>query len=283
VLSVERRAPSPRVSPASPGRGALGIVRDSSGRSVVSRAYATSPLRLLTPSNHGWGAWIYTSSHGGGLVDGDRIELDIGVGPGASAFVSTQASTKVYRSAQGTGMELHARIGADALLVLMPDPVVCFAASRYRQVQHFDLAPTADLVVVDWLSSGRHVCGERWAFDEYVAQLHARVEGTLVVHDSLALRADDGDVRERMGRFDVLAVALLLGPRMRGPSAELITRAGRIPVSRRAEELMAVTRVGDGCLIRVAGTSVERTGRTLRECVGFVPQLLGDEPWARKW
>jgi urease accessory protein len=283
VLSIEPVASSTGESEASPGRGALTVVRDSRGRSVVSRAYATSPLRLLTPKNHGCGAWIYTSTYGGGLVDGDRIVLDVDIGPGAAAFVSTQASTKVYRSAEGTGAELNARVGADGLLVVMPDPVVCFAASRYRQVQIFDLAPTADLAVVDWLSSGRHVSGERWAFDEYTAHLRARVAGTPIVHDALALCGEDGDVRQRMGRFDVLAVALLLGPRMREWSRDLVAWGSGIPVSRRPEQLIAVTPVGDGCLIRVAGTSVEQTGRTLRECLGFVPRLLGDDPWARKW
>src|SRR5258706_16480554 len=103
-------AAAPTVVPGAPGRAHIGVIRSRS-RSVVSRAYATSPLRLLTPANHGHAAWIYTSSHGGGLVDGDRLVMDIDVGAGAAAFVSTQASTKVYRSAQGTSAALHARVG----------------------------------------------------------------------------------------------------------------------------------------------------------------------------
>lgn len=277
-------ASSTATSLRSPGRGQLRVVRGRGGRSVVSRAYATSPLRLLTPKNHGSSAWIYTSSYGGGLVDGDRIVLDVDVEPGAAAFVSTQASTKVYRSARGTGAEVQARVGAEGLLVVMPDPVVCFAGSRYQQVQHLELAATADLALVDWLSSGRHVSGERWAFDAYVAQLRVRVAGTLIVHDTVALRAEDGDLRERMGRFDVVAVALLLGPRMRSRSIALSTWGSGLPVSRRPDQLIAVTPVGDGgCLVRIAGRSVQQTGRTLRECLEFLPQLLGDDPWARKW
>src|SRR5687768_4572798 len=88
-----------------PGRGRLRVVR-AGGRSVVTRAYATSPLRLLTPANHGSAAWIYTSSYGGGFVDGDRVELDVEVAEGAAAFVSTQAATKVYRSPNGTSCGL---------------------------------------------------------------------------------------------------------------------------------------------------------------------------------
>ena len=265
------------------GRGELTVVRAPDGRSVVSRAYATSPLRLLMPRNHGHAAWVYTSSYGGGLVDGDRLVLDIDVGAGAAAFVSSQASTKVYRSVRGTSAEVHARIGQNGLLVIAPDPVVCFAASRYQQVQHFDLAAGSSLVLVDWFSSGRHAAGERWAFDEYRARLRVRQSGTLVVHDSLALRAEDGDLAARLGRFDVLGAALLLGAPMRDRAVEILTRVAQMPVTRRADEVLAAAPVGDGCLLRFAGTSVEHAGRTLREYLGFVPQLLGDNPWARKW
>ena len=279
--------PSPirtAAAPAVPGRGRLSVVRNCDGRSVVTGAYATSPLRLLTPANHGSAAWIYTSSYGGGLVDGDRIALDVDVGPGAAAFLSTQASTKVYRSQRGTSSELHARVATEGLLAVIPDPVVCFAASRYRQVQSFDLSADSGLVLVDWVSSGRHASGERWAFDEYVASLRARVEGRRILHDALALRGDDGDLRDRLGRFDVLAVLLILGTRLREHAADVAARVAEMPLTRRSDQLTAAAPVGDcGWLLRVAATSVEQTARTIRGYLGFLPGLLGDDPWARKW
>lgn len=265
------------------------MTRDRGPRTSVCRAYATSPLRLLTPANHGHAAWIYTSSHGGGLVDGDHLALDIDVGRGAAAFVSTQASTKVYRSVKGTSTEVRARVERDGLLVLAPDPVVCFAASRYRQVQRFDLARGATLVALDWMTSGRRAAGERWAFDEYVAQISVRVEERLLVHDVLALRAEDGDLAARMGRFDVIAVAVVIGDALRNAGADLVSRIGAMPIERRADHLLAATALGDdnggggGCVIRAAGRSVEQVGRTLRACLDFVPGLLGDDPWTRKW
>lgn len=285
MIDLEPRAPGTAAgASAVNGSGALTVVRGYDGRSVVTRAYATSPLRLLMPKNHGSAAWIYTSSYGGGLVDGDRIALDVDIGPGAAAFLSTQASTKVYRSAQGTSAQLHARVSTQGLLAVIPDPTVCFAASRYRQIQSFDLSADSGLVLVDWVSSGRHASGERWAFDEYVARLRARVEGKLVLHDALALRGGDGDLRDRLGRFDVLAVLLILGTRVRERAAEAVARVAEIPVRRRPDQLVAATPVGKcGCLVRVAGTSVEQTARMVREYLGFLPGLLGDDPWARKW
>jgi urease accessory protein len=266
-----------------PGRGALGVMK-SGDRSIVSRAYATSPLKLLTPGNHGRAAWIYTSSHGGGLVDGDHIALEIDIGEDAAAFVSTQASTKIYRSPRGTTAELRARIEPGGLLVMAPDPVVCFARSRFRQIQRFDLADRAALVLLDWVSSGRHASGERWAFDEYHGQIVVRLDGKLLVHDALTLRAADGDLAGRLGRFNVLAVALLVGTALRTVAASLISSVSRGAVVRRPDRLVAASALGDqGCVVRIAGCSVEDVGRTIRELLRFLPAMLGDDPWTRKW
>ena len=276
-----RSLPEPGAS--APGVGMLTVTR-SGGRSLVHGAYATSPLRLLTPSNHGGAAWVYTSSYGGGLVDGDRIRLDIEIGEGAAAFVSTQASTKVYRSPQGTQATISARIAPAGLLVLAPDPVVCFARSRYRQVQRFEVADGGTLVAIDWLSSGRRAFGERWMFDEYEATLEVRRAGRLLVHDALALRASDGSLAERLGRFEVLALVSLVGALVRAEAASIVSTVNARAVARNDELLIAATALGDeGCVVRIAGTSVERVGRTIRDLLRFVPALLGDDPWARKW
>lgn len=266
------------------GRGSIEVCAGPDGRSVVSRAFAASPLRLLTPRNHGRAAWIYTSSFGGGLVDGDRVELDVEVHAGASAYLSTQASTKVYRSARGTATRMYARVAASGSLVVMPDPVVCFAGARYTQVQRFDVSARSRLIVVDWLSSGRAASGERWRFDEYVSRLQVHVDGRLVMHDALALRAEDGPLDARLGRFDVLALAVVIGDDLRATSSAIVEQAGRAPVTRRDDLLVAAAAVGtSGCLLRIAGRSVEHVGHVLREYLAIVPSMLGDNPWARKW
>jgi urease accessory protein len=283
VAPAEPVAATPPIMTSAQGRARIGVIR-SGTRSVVNRAYATSPLRLLTPANHGHAAWIYTSSFGGGLVDGDRVAMDVDVGRGAAAFISTQASTKIYRSPGGTSAEMHARVAADGLLVVAPDPVVCFSGARYRQTQTFELADRAALVLVDWVSSGRHDAGERWAFEEYHGQITVRLDGHLLVHDALALRAADGNLRERMGRFNVLAVVVLAGTTLAAAASSLVAIVSASPVLKRPDQLISATALGDGGgVVRFAGTSVERVGRTIREFLGFLPALLGDDPWIRKW
>ena len=267
-----------------PGTALLDVVRTAAG-SAVARAYATSPLRLLTPRNHGRAAWIYTASYGGGLVGGDAVRLRISVGPSARAFVSTQSSTKVYRSARPTTVEVTAHVSTGAHLVLWPDPVVCYAGSTYRQQQRFDVEPGGTLVAVDWMTSGRHGSGERWRFDRYETETSLRVEGRLVLFDSISLSRDEGDLAGRMGRFDVLCAAIVVGAAVGREAAAIADAVAAQPVTRRADVLVSAAPLsaGAGCIVRVAGRSVESVTAILRQHLSFVPSLLGDDPWTRKW
>ena len=265
------------------GYGRVAVVRVR-GRSVVRSAYSTSPLRLLTPNNHGHGAWIYASNYGGGLVDGDAITIKTTVESGATAFLSTQSATKVYRSPHGTEFTLHADVGENGLLISVPDAVICFAGARYRQTQRVDLAAGAGLILLDWMTSGRREAGERWAFNEYLSRTVIHLDGRLIVHDSLALRASDGELVTRLSRHDVLAVAIVIGRPLQEDMEQIVARVRDERVQRHADRVIAVSPIArEGCILRVAGRSVEAVGHTLQDFLHFVPRLLGDSPWARKW
>ena len=265
------------------GRGRIAVVQ-THGKSVVRSAYATSPLRLLTPKNHGHAAWIYTSSYGGGLVDGDIVAIQATVGAHAAAFLSTQSATKVYRSPHGTEVELQADVEDGGVLVSMPDAVVCFAGARYRQTQRVNLASGAGLILVDWMTSGRRESGERWAFSEYLSRTSIHLDGRLKVYDSLALRASDGKLATRLNPYDVLAVVVVIGQLFQEHSEQILAQVQNEEVKRHADRVVTVAPINEvGCVLRIAGQSVEEVDHALRDFLHFVPRFLGDNPWARKW
>jgi len=268
---------------ARPGTGFLDVARVER-RSVVQRAFATSPLRLLTPKNHGAAAWVYASSYGGGLVGGDDLRLTVRVGPDASVFLSSQASTKVYRSQARASLHLDAEVASGGQLVLWPDPVVCFAGSAYRQEQRVALAADAGLVLVDTMSSGRRGSGERWQFLEYASRLRVAYDGRPLLLDALRLSPDEGDLAARMGRFDVLSTVVIAGPRWSDAAQQVLATVNDRAVERRADVLIAGSQLqGGGCLLRIAGRSVEQVTRLVRGYLSGVSTLLNDDPWARKW
>lgn len=45
--------------------------------------------------------------------------------------------------------------------------MTCFSTARYYQKQVFTVSSDSNLVIVDWITSGRHESGEKWDFDLY--------------------------------------------------------------------------------------------------------------------
>ena len=281
-LVMPREQTPPAVAARREGSARLAFERVGP-RTVVRTALAHSPLRLLTPRNHGHAAWVYTSSLGGGLVDGDHLHVDLEVDPGASALLSSQGFTRVYRSPRGCRNELEARVGEGALLALVPDPTVCFTDARYTQRQDIQLAPGASLVLMDLVNAGRSANGERWACASFSSSLRVHQQGRALLDERWLLEPRHGHLPERLGRFDALGTVLLIGPALASAREALAARVGALPVIPRAGLICSASPLGpDGLVLRAAATSAEALLQQTREWLGFLPSLLGDDPWARR-
>ncbi|ESR61893.1 hypothetical protein CICLE_v10016161mg [Citrus x clementina] len=159
------------------------VVKKVGGKSTVTRCFSKYPLKFIIPNKVGSSetdaVWVYTLTYGGGIVSGDSISCEITVADACTAVLTTQASTKVYKSLGSKSSEqiLEAKIGSDALLAVIPDPVTCFSTARYSQKQIFRVVLDSSLVIVDWITSGRHESGEKWDFELYRSTNHIFLEG----------------------------------------------------------------------------------------------------------
>jgi urease accessory protein len=256
----------------------------SGAATVLTRAFAASPAKLFATNVHGATCWVYAATLGGGLVGGDEIRLRANVGAGARGLLTTQASTKVYRSLRPARQSFDASLGAGALLAVVPDPVVCFAGAHFTQTQRYDLHPDATLVMVDWITSGRHAAGERWAFSRYETRFDIRRGSRQIFFDALVLEPHIDSVVERMGGFDVLLTAVITGPLVAAAANDIVTRVAQASTGSPRDFVMSASHLRDGgTLLRMAGTSVERVGQILREHLAFLSPLTGGDLWRRKW
>ncbi|XP_051117225.1 urease accessory protein D-like isoform X3 [Andrographis paniculata] len=79
-------------------RGKL-VVERVQGKSTLTRCFSKYPFKFINPNKVGGDAvWVYTITYGGGIVSGDSIDYDIEVGDDCMAVLTTQSSTKVYKS-----------------------------------------------------------------------------------------------------------------------------------------------------------------------------------------
>ncbi|XP_057797033.1 urease accessory protein D isoform X6 [Salvia miltiorrhiza] len=82
-------------------RGKL-IVERVEGKSTLTRCFSKYPFKFIVPKKVGSSqtdaVWIYTITYGGGIVSGDSIAFDVTVADGCNAVLTTQSSTKVYKS-----------------------------------------------------------------------------------------------------------------------------------------------------------------------------------------
>ncbi len=264
------------------------LVRSSSvtvervGRqSHVTCVLSSSPLRVLTPSNHGEAAWLFLSSLGGGFVGGDALALDVRVGDGATAWLSSQASSKAYRASDST-FELTARVEGNGVLMVWPDAVTCFADASLRQTQRVAMSAEASVLWVDVLSAGRVSQGERWAFESFASRLFIDVAEHPWLRESTLLAADQGSLHERMAGLEAVATVVVVGPSFHELTRRLEAHIAERPA--RASVLVSASAREGGMLVRLAAPSLEALNATLRELLReAVVERLGDDPFARKW
>lgn len=265
------------------GTGRLEIAADGA-QSVIHSVWARPPLVLVPTKNHGHAAWVFQASLGGGFVDGDTSALAIEVGAGSAALLSTQSSTKVYASPSGCAQRVTASVGAGALLAVLPDPVVCYAAARFEQQSRITLAADASLVWLDAMTAGRSASGERWDFARYVSSLAVVSGGAVALQERIELDPLHGNLRERMGRYDAFATLVAVGPRARAIVADAPTLAARTTTSDKAMVASGAAPAGlDGVVVRFAATSTEALIRAVRAQLPGLASALGDDPFARKF
>ncbi|XP_057830762.2 urease accessory protein D isoform X1 [Cryptomeria japonica] len=292
------------------------VIQKVAGRSAVTSIYARYPLKFIRPtkavSSDIDAVWIYTVSYGGGIVSGDSVTCTMTIGEGCTAVLTTQASTKVYKSvgSKDSGQLLEAQVGRSALLAVLPDPVTCFSSARYSQKQVFYVASDSNLVLVDWLTSGRRMRGEIWDFELYKSTNNIYLEGNQPLFlDSTLLEQGAGlSVADRMQAFHVVAMLVILGPKMafiqnqvqakiRERNTELFGRRshssnpnykkGKLDIENKEsnEVLLASCSVfgplDTGLVVRISATSTELVYKFLREHLASIEPFIGTSPYSR--
>jgi urease accessory protein len=167
---------------AAPGKvGLLRLAFERRGhRTVLADLFRQAPL--LAQRALYWDpimpelACVYVISTSGGILQGDRYEIDVSAGPGARAHLTTQAATKIQAMDANYASQLQRiALAEDAYLEYLPEPTVPYRHSRFVTHTTVTLPESATLLYAEILLPGRkhHRSGEVFQYDLFSSTLRA--------------------------------------------------------------------------------------------------------------
>lgn len=136
------------------------------GRTYLARQFTPYPFHITRPfyldAEPAAMATVYLQSASGGAYRGDRLALSLGLGKGAAAHVTTQASTLVHAGRGGqTKLTQEIDLGRESFLEFLPDPLILMAEADCVVLSDIRLAEGARLLFSDSFLTHDPEAGER--------------------------------------------------------------------------------------------------------------------------
>src|SRR5258708_29651822 len=117
--------------------------RGDRNQTILAESEQQLPLRIVRAFQlDDGGALVHLHNLSGGVLGGDYLDLTIDVGPRAVAQVTSTGATRIYRSrknAEPAEQRLRLDVAEDGLVEYLPDQIIPFAGSRYRQEARIEL------------------------------------------------------------------------------------------------------------------------------------------------
>ncbi|MBB6307180.1 urease accessory protein UreD [Xanthobacter tagetidis] len=192
------------------------------GRSVLADLYRVTPL--LVQQALYWDEAMpelpicSIISIGGGILQGDRYKIDIHVGAGACAHVTTQSANRVHQmDANYASQHQTVTLEAGAYLEYLPDFTIPYRSSRFINQTDIVIAEDATLLYGEMMLAGRkhHHADERFGLDLLsVAVAVRRPDGRKLFAEKILIEKDDQtiDLPAVMRGYDAFANIMCLAP-----------------------------------------------------------------------
>lgn len=136
---------------------ALGFTADATGATILSRRAHRGPFVVQRPffPEGREVCHVYLLHPPGGLVGGDELRLELQVGDGARALVTTPAAGKAYRTLGPIARQRQAlAVAAGATLEWLPQETIIYDGADVEIATEVELAPGARFIGAETLCFG---------------------------------------------------------------------------------------------------------------------------------
>jgi urease accessory protein len=163
-------------------------------------------------------AHVFLITSSGCLLQGDRLALDVTLGPGARAHVTTQSATKIHAMDANYALQTQSfTLDDDAYLEFLPEPLIPHRRARFASETRVVVAPTASFLYSEIVQPGRKHHHPEECFGATLLSLAVaghRPDGGLLFTEKLVFEPARHAPRQTgvMDSFDVFGNVILLTP-----------------------------------------------------------------------
>ena len=162
-------------------------------KSVITNSYFDGVLKITRPAYLSEDLPLLTLIHvGGGYVDGDSYLTEVTVSESATLALTTQASTKVYKSPRfGACQTADYFLKEDSSLYVKQDPLILYKDASFTQSTHVYMTSSSTFYYTDIVTPGWSKDGQLFQYKKVTSKMKIFVDGRLAVFDHLHLNPDD--------------------------------------------------------------------------------------------
>lgn len=154
-------------------------------RSVITNSFFDGVFKITRPSYLPGGLPLLTLIHvGGGYVDGDTYKTEVVVHESSSLALTTQASTKVYKSPTvGVTQTMDYFLKENSELYIKQDSLIPYKDAIFNQNVNVYMSSTASFYYTDIITHGWSADEKLFQYKRVSSKMKIFVDGDLAVFD----------------------------------------------------------------------------------------------------
>ncbi len=272
--------------------GKVGILRlklekdSATGNTVIKEQYSRVPLLaqrvMYLEETLPAMAYVYIVSPSGGILQGDRYQIDIKLGNNTFAHVTTQGATRIYKMEKNYASQtININVQEESYFEYIPDQIIPFRNSRFYQEVNLNVHDNATMIYSEVIVPGRVASGEAFEYDIcYIKTVGRNQLGKTRFMDVVKLDPKNKNLRAQgiLGNFTVVGTTYIVTKEsyVQDLQHEIGETIKKFEVKNTISGGTSILPARQGIIIRILGNSAEDVKKIIFHVVGTArKQIVG--------
>lgn len=272
--------------------GKIGILRlklekdSTTGNTVIKEQYSRVPLlaqrAMYLEETLPAMAYVYIVSPSGGILQGDRYQIDIKLGNNTFAHITTQGATRIYRMEKNYASQtININVEEESYFEYIPDQIIPYRKSRFYQEVNLNVHDNATMIYSEVIVPGRVASGEAFEYDLcYIKTVGRNQLGKTRFMDVVKLDPKNKNLRTEgiLGKFKVVGTTYIVTKEsyVQDLQSEISERINGLKVKSTISGGTSILPARQGIIIRILGNSSEDVKKIIFDVIGIArKQIVG--------